>query len=37
LLAAKKQRRALVLILHESSKPATTPVRDWVPKGLCNR
>jgi quercetin dioxygenase-like cupin family protein len=31
-----EKRRALVLILHEASKPATTPARDWVPKGLCN-
>src|SRR6516225_5671969 len=30
------QRRALVLILHESSQPATTPAHHWVPKGLCN-
>jgi hypothetical protein len=30
-----EQRRALVLILHEASKPATTLVRDWTPKGLC--
>ncbi len=30
-----EQRRALVLILHESSKPATTRVHDWTPKGLC--
>jgi quercetin dioxygenase-like cupin family protein len=30
-----EQRRALVLILHEASKPATTFVRDWTPKGLC--
>jgi len=29
------QRRALTLILHESSKPPTTMVRDWTPKGLC--
>jgi quercetin dioxygenase-like cupin family protein len=29
------QRRALVLILHDSSQPATTPARDWTPKGLC--
>jgi hypothetical protein len=29
-------RRALVLILHESAKPATTLVHDWTPKGLCN-
>jgi quercetin dioxygenase-like cupin family protein len=28
-------RRALVLILHDSTKPPTTPVHDWVPKGLC--
>lgn len=30
-----EQRRALVLILHETSKPATTQVHDWIPKGLC--
>ena len=29
------QRRALVLILHDSSKPSTTLVHDWAPKGLC--
>jgi quercetin dioxygenase-like cupin family protein len=28
-------RRALVLILHETSKPPTTDVHDWTPKGLC--
>jgi quercetin dioxygenase-like cupin family protein len=28
-------RRALVLILHESTQPHTTPASDWVPKGLC--
>jgi hypothetical protein len=28
-------RRAVVLILHDSSKPASTPVYDWTPKGLC--
>jgi quercetin dioxygenase-like cupin family protein len=28
-------RRALVLILHDSSQPPTTPTRDWTPKGLC--
>lgn len=28
-------RRALVLILHDSSQPATTPAADWTPKGLC--
>jgi quercetin dioxygenase-like cupin family protein len=30
-----EQRRALVLILHRSSEPATTQVHDWTPKGLC--
>jgi quercetin dioxygenase-like cupin family protein len=30
-----EQRRALVLILHDSSQHATTPEHDWVPKGLC--
>ena len=30
-----EQRRALVLILHDSSMHATTPEREWVPKGLC--
>ena len=29
------QRRAVVLILHDSSKPPTTMVHDWKPKGLC--
>ncbi len=29
------QRRALTLILHESSKPPTTVVQNWKPKGLC--
>ncbi len=28
-------RRALVLVLHDSSKPAATPVADWRPRGLC--
>lgn len=28
-------RRALVLILHDSTQPPTTPVHDWVPRGLC--
>ncbi len=28
-------RRALVLILHDSSQPATTPADDWTPSGLC--
>jgi quercetin dioxygenase-like cupin family protein len=30
-----EQRRALVLILHESSKPAATMGHTWVPRGLC--
>jgi quercetin dioxygenase-like cupin family protein len=33
----KEQRRALVLILHESAKPATTQVDNWTPTGLCNK
>jgi quercetin dioxygenase-like cupin family protein len=32
-----EQRRALVLILHETSKPATTQMPNWVPKGLCKQ
>lgn len=28
-------RRALVLILHDSTQPPTTPAHDWTPKGLC--
>jgi quercetin dioxygenase-like cupin family protein len=31
----KEQRQALVLILHDATKPATTLVSDWTPKGLC--
>jgi quercetin dioxygenase-like cupin family protein len=30
-----EQRRAIVLILHPSSKPPTTMIHDWTPKGLC--
>jgi quercetin dioxygenase-like cupin family protein len=30
-----EQRRALVLILHQSSMLPTTLVNDWTPKGLC--
>jgi len=30
-----EQRRALVLILHETAKPASTLAHDWQPKGLC--
>jgi quercetin dioxygenase-like cupin family protein len=32
-----EQRRAVVLILHETAKPATTQVHDWTPKGLCKK
>ena len=32
-----EMRRSLVLILHNSSKPATTMAHDWTPKGLCQR
>ena len=32
-----EQRRALVLILHETSKSATALVHDWIPKGLCEQ
>jgi quercetin dioxygenase-like cupin family protein len=28
-------RRALVLILHDSAKAASSPAPDWTPKGLC--
>jgi hypothetical protein len=28
-------RRALLLILHDSTKPPTTPAPDWTPIGLC--
>lgn len=30
-----EQRRTITLILHDSSKPPTTVVHDWKPKGLC--
>jgi len=32
-----EQRRALVLILHETSQDATLPVHDWIPKRLCTQ
>ncbi len=28
-------RKGIVLVLHASSKPHTTVVTDWLPKGLC--
>jgi quercetin dioxygenase-like cupin family protein len=31
----RTERRAVVLILHDSSRPATTVTHDWTPKGLC--
>lgn len=31
------QRRALVLVLHESSQPAGIMIHDWMPKGLCQQ
>lgn len=30
-------RRSVVLILHDSSQPASTFVNDWAPKGLCEK
>ncbi len=30
-------RRALVLILHDSTQPASSPASDWSPQGLCKR
>jgi quercetin dioxygenase-like cupin family protein len=32
-----EERRAIVLILHQSSKPATTVIHNWTPKGLCRK
>jgi quercetin dioxygenase-like cupin family protein len=29
------ERRAIVLILHDSSQPATTVTHTWTPRGLC--
>jgi quercetin dioxygenase-like cupin family protein len=30
-----EMRRALVLVLHDSTRPWMTPAHDWTPKGLC--
>ena len=30
-----EQRRSLVIILHDTSSPASAPARDWTPRGLC--
>ena len=32
-----EKRRGLALILHDSSRPATTMEHDWKPKGLCRK
>lgn len=32
-----EERRGITLILHDSSKPPTTMVHDWKPKGLCSQ
>ena len=32
-----EKRKAIVLILYDSSKPAATPANDWMPKGLCGK
>jgi quercetin dioxygenase-like cupin family protein len=37
LAIGKETRRSLVLILHDSSQPASTFIQDWTPKGLCAR
>jgi hypothetical protein len=31
-----EKRRGLTLILHQSSRPPTTVIHDWKPKGLCH-
>jgi mannose-6-phosphate isomerase-like protein (cupin superfamily) len=30
-----EERRSIVIILHQTSQPATTVIHDWTPKGLC--
>ena len=30
-----EQRRSLVIILHDASRPASTLAHDWTPRGLC--
>jgi hypothetical protein len=34
-VTGSETRRALGLVLHDSTKPAGTPAPDWTPKGLC--
>jgi len=36
-VVGREERRSLVLILHESSKPHTAPASDWKPEGLCKQ
>lgn len=31
------ERRSLALILHDTTKPMTTPESEWQPEGLCTR
>jgi quercetin dioxygenase-like cupin family protein len=33
----KAERRALVLILHDTSKPMTLPASDWKSEGRCQQ
>ena len=30
-----EQRRSLVVVLHDASRPASAPAHDWTPGGLC--
>lgn len=30
-----EQRRSLVIVLHDGSRPASVPAHDWTPQGLC--
>jgi hypothetical protein len=30
-----EERRSIVIILHQSSQPPTTMIRDWTAKDLC--
>jgi quercetin dioxygenase-like cupin family protein len=32
-----EERRSLVLVLHDASRPPAMPVADWQPRGLCDR
>jgi quercetin dioxygenase-like cupin family protein len=34
-VTGSETRRALGLVLHDSTKPAGTPAPDWTPNGLC--